>query len=234
MPGPELPLVDYWSEDVFRVNDIDVREIPANIYRAIIRCYAIELFPIEVTSYHQWRMLLVNVFDPAVLNHSITRGARWRVKGEQLRFDPWAALKIDAWPRKGISVHRNIQAPALRLCRSLWDSDFYSSHSPEPLFSTDEIRLYQNKCVRVQVRLKSLGVITKYNKLLSYRARDDLSMPLISKAFEKPFPGAIVHVFGEPGWVVREVDGNAVVVEFEHGDEFEEEVVLVGDLEVLG
>ncbi len=234
LPGPDLPLIAYWPNFCFRVDDVDVRELPADLYRSAIRCYALELFPIEVMSYHRWRMLLVDIFDPAVLNHPIAWGARFRVKGYPLRYDANAALKVDARRSKCYGRPQIIQATNFRMKRSLWDRKFYNNHNPEPLFEADELQLYRSKCVQVVARLKTLNFkVNKHERLM--KTMDNwIITPIPNRKFTKPFPGAIIHTAGEDGFVIRESGRGSVLVEFEYGDEYEERVVFIDDLEVLG
>lgn len=233
-PGIELPMIDYYPADCLKGDDADIRTLNTSFYRAIMRCYALELFPLEVFSVTKWRRLMVETFDSAAVNHRVTVGARFKLDDRPLQFDPHVGLRVSAKRAKRAIWDGIIQAPQFEINDGLWEGHFYYENVPEYPYTTNELRFYQNKCIRVLIRLASLGLRVQTNRLFKTRFKVWLGLPDFTKIFYKPFAGAVVRTDeGQVGWVVREL-GDLVVVEHEADDECTERTYPYDTLEVLG
>ena len=207
-----------------------------DLYRVMIRCYALELFPVEVTSCDRFEASIVSVADPIMYSKDLAVGARFKIKGSPLKFDPWARMNVTTKEIEDKN-RRKIVPPVLDIKGGWWATIHQEDHPIQEEVSDDELSLYKMKAARVFARWRTVNF---YNKGPSYpsfaKMPPNLRLPYFRKSFTKPFPGAVVEVpGGQVGWVVREVAANVVIVEIEKDDyDLEEETHEINNLRLLG
>lgn len=218
-PGPELPLVGYWHFLAKTTGEIAAEELSRECYRALVRCYALELFPTEVLSVNDWEHGLLTIPDPAALDANLAVGARIKLEDRPLLFDPWPRFRVRA---KAYSKAKNraafIQRPKVKIVHGWWNKRFYEKNPPERDLTEEELTLYITKIDRVYWRLNSCGYTFADRDFNPRKDRMITSGPDFSKKFDKAFPGAIVMTpDGEPAWALKEMK-DVTIVETERDD----------------
>ena len=211
-PGPDVPLVEYLPRPPQVIQEVDVRSLPHGLYRALVRCYALEAQPTSIMSVEDW------------LKHISEDGQQQRVaRGARIgdRLDLRAGMIIETEPK----VHDlgYIWQPKPTVVKSWWHSDIGSDLSHK-MFED-----YQYMMLRVLMRVRSLGFSSGYRALIEKRPLGK-KFPDPRLAFTRALPGAIVRHHG-PAWVIREVSTGVVLIEDE---ELEQKLVSVNELGVLG
>ena len=217
-PGPSVPLVEYLPRPPATIRELDVRRIPAGMYRAIVRCYALEAIPWEVMSVGSW----LDYIAEGERQRKVATGAVFQVESHPVRRDFKAGLIIGARP--GVHDLGVVWRPHMTLAEAQWNSRVGSD------LDQDEFVHYQSKMLRALMRVRAMGLKTGHQPLLEKRP-GYMKFPNVTRQFLKPLPGAIAMYGRRPVWILQEVDARVMLVE---DRELQLHKVYVEDLEVLG